>query len=119
AYSSYFHLDVKDKWVMVFRYSPEDVSKEQRHRFAHGSALRHKAMVARQKGARGIIFVTGPNSKSKSELTRLSFDASMADSGIAAISVSREMASALLKGSGKSLKSLQDELDKGEMVAGF
>lgn len=119
AYSSYFHLDVKDKWAMVFRYSPEDISKEQRHRFAHGSPLRHKALVARQKGARGIIFVTGPNSKSKSELPELTFDASMADSGIAAISVTREVASALLKGSGKSLKSLQDELDKGEMVAGF
>ncbi len=119
AYSSYFHLDVSDKWVMVFRFSPEDVSKEQRHRFARGSALRFKALTAREKGARGIIFVTGPNSKSKSELTRLTFDASMADSGIAAISVTREMASALLKGSDKSLKALQDELDKGEMAAGF
>ncbi|NOX98363.1 MAG: M28 family peptidase, partial [Verrucomicrobia bacterium] len=119
AYSSYFHLDVSDKWVMVFRFSPEDVSKEQRHRFARGSALRFKALTAREKGARGIIFVTGPNSKSKNELTRLTFDASMADSGIAAISITREMASALLKGSGKSLKALQDELDKGEMAAGF
>ncbi|MFK5924271.1 MAG: M28 family peptidase [Verrucomicrobiota bacterium] len=119
AYTSYYHLDVTDKWVMVFRYSPEDVDKEQRHRFARGSALRFKALTARQKGARGIIFVTGPNSKSNSELTRLTFDASMADSGLAAISVTREVAAALLKGTGKSLKQLQDELDKGEMAAGF
>lgn len=119
AYSSYFHLDVADKWVMVFRYSPEDVSKEERHRFARAAALRYKALTARQKGARGIIFVTGPNSKSKSELTRLTFDASMADSGIAAISITREVASAMLKGSGKTLKALQDELDKGEMAPGF
>jgi len=119
AYSSYFHLDVTDKWVMVFRYSPEGVSKEDRHRFARAAALRYKALTARQKGARGIIFITGPNSKSKNQLTRLTFDASMADSGIAAISVTREVASAMLKGSGKSLKALQDELDKAEMAPGF
>ena len=119
AYSSYFHLDVADKWVMVFRYSPEDVSKEAKHRFARGSALRFKALTARQKGARGIIFVTGPNTKTNNELTRLTFDASMADSGIAAISITREMAASLLKGTGKKLKALQDELDKGEMAPGF
>ncbi|MCF6314657.1 MAG: M28 family peptidase [Verrucomicrobiales bacterium] len=119
TYTSYYHLDVTDKWVMVFRYSPEDVSKEQSHRFARSSALRYKALTARQKGARGIIFVTGPNSKSKSELTRLTFDASMADSGIAAISITREVATQLLKGSGKTLKTLQDQLDQGKMAAGF
>ena len=26
-YSSYFHLDVKGKWVMVLRYSPQDLER--------------------------------------------------------------------------------------------
>ena len=36
-YSSYFHLDVKDKWVMVFRYMPEDLTEAQRRRFSRYS----------------------------------------------------------------------------------
>ena len=29
-YDSYVHLDVKDKWVVVFRYMPEDITPERR-----------------------------------------------------------------------------------------
>ena len=118
-YSSYFHLDVKGKWVMVLRFSPENAPKEQREKLQRFAHLRHKAMVARRKFAQGIIFVSGPNSKSKNDLIPMEFDAAMADSGIPAISVTREVAERMLKGSGKDLKSLQDELDKGEPVAGF
>lgn len=118
-YSAYFHLDVKGKWVMVLRFSPENAPKEQREKLQRFAHLRHKAMVARRKFAQGIIFVTGPNSKSKNDLVPMEFDAAMADSGIPAISVSTEVAERLLAGGGKSLKALQDELDKGDQVAGF
>ena len=91
-YSSYVHLDVKGKWVMMFRYIPEGLTPEQRQRFVRHSSLRYKAMTARQKFARGIIIVTGPNAQVKSELVPLGFDASMAGSGIAAISVTNAMA---------------------------
>ena len=86
-YSSYFHLDVKDKWVMVFRYMPENLSEEQRRRFSRYSHPRYKTMIARQKGARGIIIVSGPNAKVKSQLIPLGTDASMSDSGMACISI--------------------------------
>jgi len=120
AYSSYFHLNVKDKWAMVFRYMPEDVEPNVRRRFAQHSSLRYKAMVARQKGAKGLIVVSGPNAKVKSELVPMGFDASLAGSGIAAISVSNEMAQKILAAGGdkRTLKQLQDELDGGEMAAG-
>ncbi|MGI9244967.1 MAG: M28 family peptidase, partial [Verrucomicrobiales bacterium] len=119
-YSSYFHLNVKDKWVMVFRYMPEDVSPELRRRFAQHSSLRYKAMVARQKGAKGLIVVSGPNAQVKSELVPMGFDASLAGSGIAAISVSNALAEKILAAGGekRSLKQLQDALDGGEMAAG-
>ncbi len=119
-YSSYFHLDVKDKWVMVFRYMPEEVSPELRRRFSQHSSLRYKAMVARQKGAKGLIVVSGPNAQVKSELVPMGFDASLAGSGIAAISVSNALAQEILSAGGmtRTLKQLQDELDGGEMAAG-
>ncbi|MFT4548143.1 MAG: Tol biopolymer transport system component [Verrucomicrobiales bacterium] len=119
-YSSYFHLSVKDKWVMVFRYLPEDVTPEQRRRFSQHSSLRYKAMTARQKGAKGLIVVSGPNAQVKSELVPMGFDASLSGSGITAISVSNELAQKILTAGGdtKSLKQRQDELDGGEMAAG-
>ena len=119
-YSSYFHLNVKDKWVMVFRYMPENVTPELRRRFTTHSSLRYKAMVARQKGAKGLIIVSGPNAKVNNELVPMGFDASLSGSGIAAISVTNELAQQILTAGGdkRTLKQLQDELDGGEMAAG-
>jgi len=118
-YSSYFHLDVKGKWVMVLRYSPEDVEKSERERFQQFASLRHKALKARQKWAAGIIFVTGPNSQTNSEVVPLSFDASLAGSGIPAISISTDIARKLLASAGEDLQEIHDVLDKGEMTSGI
>lgn len=118
-YSSYFHLDVKGKWVMVLRYSPENVEKTERERFQQFASLRHKALKARQKWAAGIIFVTGPNSQTNSEVVPLSFDASLAGSGIPAISISTDIAKKLLAAAGEDLQEIHDVLDKGEMISGI
>lgn len=118
-YSSYYHLDVKGKWVLMMRFLPENVSPERRRQFARFSSMRYKAMIARQKGAKGVIFVTGPNTKVKNDLVGLSYDASMASSGIAAISVTREVGLKLIKAAGEDLKEIQTVLDKGEMMMGI
>ena len=118
-YSSYAHLDVEGKWVMVFRYVPEGVDRERRNQLIRYSSLRHKALTARQKGARGLIVVSGPNSKVVDQLVPLAFDASLASSGVAAISVTDAVAEALLKSTGKTLKDLQDTLDTGELMGGI
>ncbi len=118
-YTSYFHLDVKGKWVMVMRYFPEHAPKEMRQQFQRYSRLRHKATIARRKFAAGIIFVTGPETEVKEELIPMEFDASLADSGIPTISISTEMAQKLIASAGKDFSALQKELDTGEIVAGF
>lgn len=119
TYSSYAHLDVKDKWVMVLRYMPEGVSQERRNELSRYSSLRYKALTARQKGARGLIVVSGPNSKVVQQLAPLSFDASLATSGIAAISITDAVGDKLLASAGKKLKDLQDILDKGDLMGGI
>ena len=118
-YTSYYHLDVKGKWVMVMRYFPDDAPEEMRRKFQRYSRLRHKATIARRKFAAGIIFVTGPNTETKDELIKMEFDASLADSGIPTISMSTEMAQKILASAGKDLKAIQTELDTGEIAAGF
>ncbi|CAN5462761.1 M28 family peptidase [soil metagenome] len=120
-YSSFAHLDVADKWVMVFRYLPEGLGAEERQRFARYSSLRYKALVAREKGAKGIIVVSGPTSKVKEQLVPLTFDASLAGSGVGAIAVTDALAGSLLAEGGVqgSLEELQAAHDGGEMQAGI
>jgi len=119
AYDAYKALDVTDRWVMVFRYLPEDVSPEHRQHLSSYSELRYKAMVARDKGARGLLAVSGPNAGVKDSLVKLSFDAALAGGSMAAISITDGLADELLAAADRPLKGLQDTLDTGEALAGF
>ena len=118
-YDSYSGLDVKGKWVLVFRYLPEGVSAERRQHLAPLSQLGLKAAAARNNGAVGIIIVSGPNSQVKEELVKLQGSDLRAAGSMAAISVTNRVAESWLKAGGKDLKGLQDQLDKGGTVAGF
>jgi Tol biopolymer transport system component len=118
-YDSYVHLDVKDKWVLVFRFLPENISAEKRQQLSRPSQLRFKTSFARERGARGLVVVTGPNAQSKSELVPLRMDGTLGGSSLPVISVTNEVADAWLLASGKSLKQLQDELDDGTQKLGF
>jgi hypothetical protein len=118
AYDSYHHLNVKNKWVVVFRDIPEHISKEQKEQMSQLASPRHKVFIAKEHGAKGIIFISGPRAKVKNELTPLSFDSSLSGSGIIALAVKDELLEALLNKSPRSLNSLkkiQDSLDKGQL----
>ena len=118
-YDSYVHLDVKDKWVLIYRFIPEEVTAEHRQHLARFSSLRYKAMVARDKGAKGLILVSGPTSKVNTQLIKMRFDGSLSGSSLPIISVTDATADQWLKKSGKSLKDLQVKLDKGKPMMGF
>ncbi len=119
AYDAYQGLDVAGKWVLVFRYLPEEINAEHRQHLSNYSSLRYKSMLARDKGARGLIVVSGPNAKVKDPLVKLGFDAVPAESGLAVVSVSDRIGERLLQGTGKTLQGVQDALDTGESVAGM
>ena len=111
GYDSYAGLDVKDKIVLVLRYVPEAVETERRQELNRYAGLRYKAMVAREHGAKALLVVTGSNSPNAGELAPLSFDSSLAGSGIVAASIHGEVAKVLFAGSEKVLKEVQDQLD--------
>jgi Tol biopolymer transport system component len=119
GYDSYVHLDVAGKWVLVFRFLPEDVNSRRRQFFSRFASLRHKAMVARDHGALGLIVMTGPRGDAKSRLVPLKFDAALAGSSVSALSISDELGAALLKLASKDIEALQQELDTGDPVMGF
>ncbi len=118
-YDSFVHLDVKDKWVMVLRFLPENVTPELRQHLNAHSHLRFKAMTLRDLGARGMIVVSGPNAKVQEQLVSMAIDTSLGGTSIAAISTTDEVAQQLLGLAGKDLKELQTELDTGEAAMGF
>ena len=119
AYDSYDGLDVEGRWVMVLRHLPENIGAERRQHLHRYADLGYKAAVARERGAVGLIVVSGPNAVVKDELVPLGFDAATAGSALGAISISNDLASAILSGLEKDIGRLQSELDEGEQVPGF
>lgn len=110
-YNSYDGLDVKDKIVLLLRFVPEDVEPARRAQLNRYAGLRYKAMMARERGAKAVLVVTGPNSPQAGELLPLTGDGSLAGSGVLTASITTEVADALLAPSGKKLKDLQTGLD--------
>ncbi|MBI3878535.1 MAG: M28 family peptidase, partial [Verrucomicrobia bacterium] len=111
SYNSYDGLDVSNKIVLVLRYVPEDVEPKRRQELNLYAGLRYKALMARQRGAKALLVVTGPNSPNAGALAPLTFDTSLSGSGIIAASVSDKVAAAILSAAGKDLKTLQTGLD--------
>ncbi len=118
-YDSYAHLDVQDKWVLVLRYLPEDIDASYRQHLNRYASLRYKAMVARDRGVRGLIIASGPTTTVKEQLVPLVFDASLAGSSVGAVSVTDALAEEWFRQAGRSLKELQETLDTGQLVPGF
>jgi len=120
GYDSYAGLDVKDKVVLVLRYFAEDADAQTKATLARYSDLRYKANAARQRGAKGMLVVTGPRSPNAGELVPMTFDTAIAGSGIPAASITAKVAASLFQKSGRSLADAQKDLDSGNPhVAGF
>ena len=120
GYDSYQGLDVKDKVVVVLRYFPEDADQKTRGILARYADLRYKAQAARQRGAKGMIVVTGPRSPNAGNVVPMSFDTAIAGSGLVAVSLSGDTAAPIFQAANKQLEAVQKELDSGNPhVAGF
>jgi hypothetical protein len=118
-YDSYVHLDVTDKWVLVFRFMPEDVSPQRRQELALYQSLHRKAALARDKGARGLIVVSGPRSQVRNQLVPLDETGALQGSSLPIISVSDEVAAQWLATIKRDLGKLQENLDQGKLMVGL
>lgn len=112
GYDSYAGLNVSNKIVLALRYVPEEVDAKRRQELNRYAGLRYKAMLARERGAAAILFVTGPNSPNAGELVALSSDAGGSSSGIIAASVTTNVVAKIFSAAGKDLKTIQSQLDK-------
>jgi Tol biopolymer transport system component len=112
GYDSYAGLDVTNRIVLVLRYVPEGLEPKRRQELNRYAGLRYKAMLARERGAKAILVIAGPNSPNAGALVPLTSDGSLSGSGIVAASISDRVAEGILAGAGKDLKSLQSGLDE-------
>ena len=118
-YDAYGGLDVSGKWVMVLRFLPESVPPAWRRHWLHYSELAYKASIAKQRGAIGLIVVTGPRAQARDRLVAMDLETAGGVTSMAGISVSDVLGAQLLAVTGQDIGELQAQLDKGESVEGF
>lgn len=113
-YDAYFHLDVKDKWVAVLRYWPENLPDDQRSELKRYAALRYKAMQARNLGAKGLIVINDQD-----QPIVFSSQSTPGALSLPVVSVSRQVAEQWFQAAGKDFNQIQKQLDQGQGVQGF
>ncbi len=116
-YDDYAGLDVRGKIVFVLRFSPK--GDDPHSPFVLHSSLRAKTFNAREHGATGVIFVTGPLDAEKPELASFSFDQGVTSSGVPVLSLTWAELDSLFKGEGRSLREVQERINAAQVPASF
>lgn len=116
-YNSFEGLDIEGKWLLVFRGHPESRPKLKRY-----APLFRKTLLAKQKGAAGIIFIKAKNPKVGSELIAPSNSRASSKPLLPALTITDKLAETLFKSTGEKkgmLKELFDSYNKGDKSVGF
>jgi len=113
-WNDYSGFDVSGKWVIVMRHGPE--RNNQHSLYAPHSALHKKMLVARDKGAIGIIYVSQIED---TDLYPLKYIANYSNAGIPAIHLSNKMADKLFKSIGWTRKKIQKTMNKSLKTVSF
>jgi Tol biopolymer transport system component/Zn-dependent M28 family amino/carboxypeptidase len=118
AFDSYGELDVKDKWVLLWRGMPGDLSAEERTELARFADLRYKASVAKSRGAIGVIFAPPQREEFTNGLPRLAYEATSGISGLPVVAVSRDASSRMLSILGNDLSAMIETIEAGKAAGG-
>jgi hypothetical protein len=122
-YDDYENLQVKDKIVVLLRYEPKHFRKDnegQQRRFTHHAHLVSKAINARNHGARAVILVNGqPDGKQDDKLIRFGSVAGPENAGVLMLHVKNSVANEWFQAAGKSLSSLQRQIESASAPASF
>lgn len=111
---SYGELDVKDRWVLLWRGMPGDLSAERRTELSRFADLRYKASVAKSRGAVGVIFAPPEREAFADTLPRLAYEATSGVSGLPVIAVNRKESARMLSILGDDLKEMTETIEAGK-----
>ena len=110
-YREYEGIDLKGKVAVMLRYEPQERDEKSPfdgRRPSRWSALRYKALQARERGAVAVVFVTGPQQdEAKDKLPALANDGPDSQAGLPVIQVKTSVASKWI-----DLAAFQTDVDK-------
>ena len=107
-WNDYKNIDVKGKWVMMLRQDP-DINNSDSPLIAQ-STERAKALLATDKGALGVLFVSGVNTEKKDILDDLYFDKSKSRADIPVIQITRKLADKILENNKVEIEKLESKI---------
>jgi len=113
--NDYNDIDVKGKWVLILRGNPQAI--DQKNAFSAVEKDRDKVMLAKDKGASGVILVSGSKYDAKDELTAM-FGSSSAI-GIPCFQVTREFADKILLNDKQTISQLEELLFQKALIKSF
>lgn len=116
-WQDYENMDVKGKWVMIFKGEP--ATGKTAEKFYKYSDDLTKILLARDFGAAGILFVSGVNFDKEDKLPELKYEKNMTDAGIPVIHITRNLADQILEKSGHKIAEIEKELIANQRPSGF
>ncbi|MBT4761011.1 MAG: M20/M25/M40 family metallo-hydrolase [Bdellovibrionaceae bacterium] len=114
SYSSFENVDVKNKWVFMFRSIPENIDGKKRSYYFRYSQSRFKVKAAERLGAKGVVFISGPQSKFKNSLLGWRAMDTSAPTSIPVISLGHKTAEQIFSTLGHDVAHLQKNVDEGK-----
>ena len=113
-YDNYANLDAKGKIVVIMRGSPEGDNPHSRFAefTAPGLEIQQKTLKAREKGARGVVFISAEQDFKEDRLSRLRHDLNFLSAGIPAAIITRQVAESLFASAGLSLTEAESRATK-------
>ena len=107
-WNDYQDINPRGKWVMIFKGEPSKGKEADKYmKFTDDLS---KILLARDKGAAGIIFVSGMNFSKKDNLPELRYEKNIIDMGIPVIHITRIMADRLLKSKNTNILNLENDM---------
>lgn len=114
AYDSYADVDIKGRWAVAFSGLPENVSQDRRFHLHLYSRLQHKATVARQRGALGLIVIDDTGTPTTAMNVR--FEGRGDDAGIPVLRLSSAIADRLFAATGSTRQAWTEKLADGAIA---
>lgn len=116
-WNDYKDVDVKGKWAVILRGEPDPENMMSPYfEFANE---RYKVTIAKNKGAAGVIFITGKSQEKEDKIVHLFFDKNISDSDLPVFSVNRNIADRILFKANKSLNDVDVAINRDKKPMSF
>jgi len=116
-WNDYEKVDVSGKWVLILQADPE--LDNDNSPFIKYEKNRDKVLTAKDKGAIGVLIVSGVDYDKRDQLTKLELDQMGTHSDVPVFSITRNLANDLLEKSGKKIEDLEATIQETNKPLSF